>query len=828
MMKIVRSIAFRAVISFGIGITMLLATSINGDFIHTAFTAPPTSPLHIVFQEKPLALSAPPRIVQGTTTVPLRDISRSLGATVTWVAETTVSTAAQADHRGQRIVLTRGDQTATVTIGQRTIERFDRKMVTMEVAPYVSQGITMVPLRPLVEIFGKIVTWDAYAQRIAIRDPIALPTFDSEQSFQKWLENNENSTKVQIALPTGPITRVRAEATATTSPDAPPATSETTAYSPTNVQVMGVDEADEVKTNGKLLAQISAGRVLVTDISQRAQAKITATIDYTAESFQPIELYMDETHLIVIGQQTMPIAGDVPVKGADENRPERKSIRILPIEWPRTTIKTFIYALSVAGQLERTRMLEQEGTLVSTRKIDGTVYVISNKSNFYNVPPPPGVWCENCPTEQTTPPQPATFEPLYFDSISQPSYEKIPLRKIQYFPESKETSMMLIGAFSIDRPQDPLHIQAYMGAGQAIYASKRHLYVATTTWDTKATSLQNIWGTHVYKFRLDAGTTTYVGQTHVPGKILNQFSMDEHDGYFRIATTAGEMWGQGANTSDNQLYVIDEQLKVIGSLTGLAPGERIYAVRFIGPRAYMVTFRNVDPLFVLDLREPNKPTVLGQLKIPGYSDYLHPFDENHLIGFGKETIELPTKSWGGDETTAYYQGMKIALFDVSDVTNPKEKFKKVIGDRGTHSDVLQNHKALLFWKETGLLAFPVDLYEIPEKKNVITEQFPQYGQFVYQGAYVYHLNATNGFELRGRITHLSDEDLLKSGTYGYDQTKRVKRALIVKDVLYTLSEHMLKANQLVDLIDLQTLPYPTQSATNPNASHEPTIRTTKP
>ena len=148
----------------------------------------------------------------------------------------------------------------------------------------------------------------------------------------------------------------------------------------------------------------------------------------------------------------------------------------------------------------------------------------------------------------------------------------------------------------------------------------------------------------------------------------------------------------------------------------------------MGGRAYMVTFRNVDPLFAIDLKDP-APKVLGQLKIPGYSDYLHPYDENHLIGFGKETVTLPVKGAGPDEVTAFYQGMKIALFDVTDVTQPKEKFKEIIGDRGTHSELLYNHKALLFDREKGLMAFPVDLMEVKNKPANADEAANAYGEF---------------------------------------------------------------------------------------------------
>lgn len=151
------------------------------------------------------------------------------------------------------------------------------------------------------------------------------------------------------------------------------------------------------------------------------------------------------------------------------------------------------------------------------------------------------------------------------------------------------------------------------------------------------------------------------------------------------------------------VYILDEALKVAGRIEDIAPGERIYSVRFMGDRAYMVTFKQVDPLFAIDLKDPKAPKILGALNIPGYSDYLHPYDGNHIIGFGKDTVEKGSM--------AYYQGMKPAVFDVSDVAHPKEKFKEIIGGRGTESELLHNHKALLFDREKNLLAFPVTVME---------------------------------------------------------------------------------------------------------------------
>ena len=213
----------------------------------------------------------------------------------------------------------------------------------------------------------------------------------------------------------------------------------------------------------------------------------------------------------------------------------------------------------------------------------------------------------------------------------------------------------------------------------------------------------------------------------------------------------------------------------------------------MGDRAYMVTFRTVDPLFVIDLKDPEKPKILGALKIPGYSDYLHPYDENHIIGFGKDTVELKGQ--------AYYLGMKIALFDVTDVSNPIQKFTENIGDRGTESEILRNHKALLFSKEKGLMAFPVTVMEVKGKNKFMDNGFPEYGQFSFQGAYVYNIDLVNGFTLKGRITHLSKDDYLRSGTGWYDSDKNISRLLYIKDNLYTLSNSIIKANELENLED---------------------------
>ena len=240
---------------------------------------------------------------------------------------------------------------------------------------------------------------------------------------------------------------------------------------------------------------------------------------------------------------------------------------------------------------------------------------------------------------------------------------------------------------------------------------------------------------------------------------------------------------------------MDKDLTITGKLENIAPGEKIYATRFMGDRAYMVTFRQVDPFFVIDLANPVKPQILGKLKIPGYSDYLHPYDANHIIGFGKDTIE--DKGWNG-EPQAYDQGMKVALFDVTDVNNPVEMYKTVIGTRGTDSELLQNHKALLFSREKNLLAFPVTVMEQQSSGNS-NSNIPKRGSFAFQGAYVYNIDLVNGFQLKGRITHLTPDDYQRAGDYWHYSDKNVERILYSGATLYTLSRNTIKAHTLPDL-----------------------------
>jgi uncharacterized secreted protein with C-terminal beta-propeller domain len=244
--------------------------------------------------------------------------------------------------------------------------------------------------------------------------------------------------------------------------------------------------------------------------------------------------------------------------------------------------------------------------------------------------------------------------------------------------------------------------------------------------------------------------------------------------------------------------VLDPDMRVIGALEDLAPGERIHSARFMGDKCYVVTFKKVDPLFVIDLSSPADPKILGRLKIPGYSDYLHPFGDGFLIGIGKETVEAEEGDF------SWYQGLKVSLFDVRDLENPTEISKLIIGDRGTDSPVLRDHKAFLLDMGRGLLIMPVLVAKIDPSDYSNGVPANAYGEYVWQGAYVLSVSADDGIEVLGRITHLDDGEILKSGYY-FESKHSVKRALYINDVLYTLSEGLVKANDIPTLQELNAL-----------------------
>jgi len=555
-------------------------------------------------------------------------------------------------------------------------------------------------------------------------------------------------------------------------------------YSGTNVQVAGVDEADMVKTDGNFIYQVNKQNIKIIRAYPVKDLKVASTISFDDARFTPRDLYVDGNRLSVIG---VAYADSVFRPG------ESKSPSIyLPAQ---PLARVLVYDITDRTQPKKIREVELEGDYLSSRKVKNRLYLVANQRIYYP-------WAEMG--------KDLDLRPGYRDSASGNKRLAVDYSAIRYFPDCIKPTYLLVAGINLEK-NEPAVISTYLGAGENIFCSETNLYIAVSQWQDvpRITSggktimpdmvVPQEVTTTVYRLTLNNGRPEYNGKGEVPGTILNQFSMDEHNGYFRIATTIGGFGISGEETSRNNMYVLDGKMSIIGRLEGIAPGEKIYSTRFMGNRVYMVTFRNVDPLFFIDPKDPKKPVILGALKIPGYSDYLHPYDDNHIIGFGKDTVEV---KFGDGSSQSFYTGMKIALFDITDVTRPKEMFKEIIGGRGTDSELLRNHKALLFSRTQNLLAFPVTVTKAgKESANGI----PNTGEFEFQGAYVYRVDLKKGFQLQARITHLTDEDLLKAGNYWYNSDRNVERILYINNGLYTLSRERIRVHDLSTLKEIGSL-----------------------
>ena len=546
-------------------------------------------------------------------------------------------------------------------------------------------------------------------------------------------------------------------------------------YSSTNVQVEGVDEADIVKTDGKYIYLLKDNTIRVVKAYPVSEMVEMDEISFENDNFYPTDMYVDSDRLVVIGSSY----GQV-FNPTDE-------VKAMPIAYSYYGPSSNIYVFDITNKkdVKLIRNVDIEGGYTSSRKVDDMLYVVANKSEYVSPYFGAGIPDDG-------------IIPLYSDSKEDQAKELVGCGDVRYIPGVEAANYLIIIGLPLDDPDADFSKEVVMGASGNIYASKQNLYVAESryNWFWEASEEEK---TIVHKFSLGKDSLAYLGKGEVPGHILNQFSMDEYGGNFRIATTVGEVWNTD-KLSTNNLYILDSGLKLAGSVTEIAPGEKIYSVRFVGDRAYMVTFKKVDPFFVLDVSDPNNPKILGKLKIPGYSDYLHPYDDTHIIGFGKEAVDAGESEVGSFDF-AWYQGMKIAMFDVTDVSNPKELHKVVIGDRGTDSELLHNHKALLFDKEKGLMAFPVTVAEISESEKADPNYDANtYGDYVFQGAYVYGVSVENGFEFRGKVSHYAENEIKEKSGYYWGGDKNIDRILYIGDYLYTVSRAKVWANKLVDLV----------------------------
>ncbi len=728
-----------------------------------------------------------PFVLNNSVFVPIRFISEALGAVVEYDKNTGIST------------IKSGKSELDIFPGELYF-KLNGSKIKLDVPVQYMQNRTFVPLRQVSEAFGKKIFYDRglivvsdienIFDKVKDKEKIDeiisrvnnLPVLGDADKLKQLIGNYNNNYRKSYV--TDEVMNSTAEGDTSKSLQSQKNMNKKTQdYSKTNVQVEGVDESDMVKTDGEYIYQVNKRRVLIIKAYPAEEMKVVSSLDFTDKELMPEEIYVDGDKLVVIGET----AGDFPMY---YDGVKRVSKCIHP-PYRNQSMKAIIYNIADKASIKQVREVEIEGNYISSRKIGTVVYLIANRYvNYYTI--------QNSEENAT---------PSYRDTAVKDDFVNIDYKDIRYIPGLIEPSYMTIAGIDISN-NSPAQVGTYLGAGSNIYASAQSLYIALSGYANNRVSLNkgivaNNQKTNIYKFQLNNMKVTYLALGEVPGRIQNQFSMDENGEYFRIATTSNKEVPDAGLVSMNNIYVLDATMSCAGKIEDIAPGEIIYSTRFMGDRAYMVTFRTVDPFYVIDLKDPLKPSVLGALKIPGFSDYLQPYDENHIIGFGKDTVELPD-SYDKKATMAYYMGMKVALFDVSDVKNPKQMYSTSIGDRGTDSEILTNHKALLFSKDKNLLAFPVTVAEVRNKQAAPSTE---YGHFVYQGAYVYNLDLKSGFSLKGRITHVSDEEYKKAGDIWYESEKNVRRILYIGDTLYTLSDSMIKANSIDNLKELGSIAY---------------------
>jgi hypothetical protein len=281
----------------------------------------------------------------------------------------------------------------------------------------------------------------------------------------------------------------------------------------------------------------------------------------------------------------------------------------------------------------------------------------------------------------------------------------------QVYSQSVSGGLGYLTVVSVDLAAPEVEVPgvSLIGKGYLVYASADSLYVASDVWNTwlymvpDASTDWQVTAIHKFGIGEDGGPANYQASGKVPGTILNQFALSQHEGHLRVASTRDD-W-TGAGESENLVTVLAQEgdgLVQTGQITGIAPGERIFSARFFGDKGYMVTFEQVDPLFTLDMSNPSDPRIVGELKIPGFSTYIHPLGEDHLLTIGQAT---EVSEWGGVVTT----GVKLEIFDVSDFANPSSAHVLTL-ENGYYSEALYEHKAFTHSVDLGLLAIPVSGY----------------------------------------------------------------------------------------------------------------------
>ncbi|MGY5144616.1 MAG: beta-propeller domain-containing protein [Candidatus Nitrosopumilus sp. bin_32a] len=596
-------------------------------------------------------------------------------------------------------------------------------------------------------------------------------------------------------------------------------------YSTTNVQVQNVDEPDYLKNDSKYVYIVSQNTLSIIDAYPAESAELILKIALDIESQYIENMFLNEDRLVIFynGQSD------------EEIIPQFDFV-------PRRSYSSVTHALIVdVSDKENPTILKDysiDGHFRDARMIGDYAYFVTNSNVDYQYPRLPIIMEDSVRI--------MTPEAFYFDNVEQFSNFNT-LTAINIFDDTINSETFLMGytgSFYVSKDNFYLTYQQNMPYGFYENSSRDRFFdvvvpllpkdiqdeiksIQDASWENssaqwnaiselmqksynemnkkdkevlfeKIKSALNEYDrkiqedarkTIIHKISIDEEKIEYVAKGTVPGRLLNQFSMDESGDRFRVATTS-EIYTQYEGTvRSNAVYVLNENLEIVGQLEEIAPDESIFSARFMGDRLYLVTFQQIDPFFVIDLSS-DTPKILGELKMPGFSNYLHPYDEEHVIGVGRDTKEI-------DNGRVQQLGIKIALFNVADVNNPKVLDDIVIGDSSTQSEALYNHKAFFFDKSRGVLSIPIsgDIKSLEESSSKMFA--PEYNR--WSGFYVLDLDKSEGIKLKGTVTHSDDS----SRYYGMNYA----RTFYIDDVLYTASNDYLKMNSFEELKEINSIKF---------------------
>ncbi len=496
-------------------------------------------------------------------------------------------------------------------------------------------------------------------------------------------------------------------------------------FGKTNVQVDGVDEADIVKTDGNFLYIISNNTLSIIDAgTMKLMSQTELKASGKKKSAYISDMYLSGNRLVVTGYET---------ENNDDFSAKDSMYSYSCVHFLVSDSFSAVFDITERGSIKELRRVKQDGNIVASRMIGSYLYTVTSYSPDYKK------------------------DTAFYAKIND---EKLTCDDI-YIDKSKKnaSTSTVISCYDTADENSKISKKSVIAEGNTVYCSSNTLYIACPNYSEKQTA------TEIHAFSLKSGEIAYKGSTSVPGTCSGQYMMDQSGKYFRIATTD---YNYRTDHDVSSLYVIDENMKVIGKLENIAHDEQIKSVRFMGNTAYVVTFKNTDPLFAIDLSRPNKPEILGEVKLPGFSSYLHPLSENLLIGIG----------YDGDEENADFSKVKISLFDVSNKKKPKEITSHVMKNAECRVDS-NDAKAFLMIDE-NTFGIPVAYYNGSNTKLVFKTFTVENNKFTEKNVYV----------------HSSKEDY-----------SNVFRGTFIGSFVYTISDTTVKQFDMKSEKELSSLTY---------------------